>query len=237
MNLLRSGRTQARALSSPGPARGAARPQGLADKRGAMKENTAPGSAGAVRVGDRGVPGSGGFCELNLAGSERTLPGGPAWVQGNVLETAEHRGGAESRKFATRTAPPGWSSHLWASLELGLWLWSRDPHPHRGGRPPSPRGWRDAANQQEGTPAPSPPFLAGWRPPHKQRQVLPVHCAAPAVKARDCSRVCLAREAAESPDDCKEGDRQENWRGTAGLLLPRIDCHSSLRKSSGKTLW
>lgn len=80
LNLLRSGRTQARALSSPGPARGAARPQGLADKRGAMKENTAPGSAGAVRVGDRGVPGSGGFCELNLAESERTLPGGPAWV-------------------------------------------------------------------------------------------------------------------------------------------------------------
>lgn len=131
---------------------------------------------------------------------------------------------------------PGWSSHLWASLELGLWLRSRDPHPHRGGRPLSPRGWRDAANLQEGTPTPSPPFLAGWRPPHNQRQVLPIHCAAPAVKARDCSRVCLAREAAESPDDCKEGDRQENWRDTAGLLLPGIDCHSVLSDDFRKLL-
>lgn len=116
---------------------------------------------------------------------------------------------------------PGWSSHLWESLALGFWLLSRDPQPHRGGGPPSPRGWRDAANQREGTPFPFPPFLAvSHRPPH-QRQVLPIHHAAPAVKARGCSCACLGRGAAESPGHRKEGDPQENWRGTACFANPQ----------------
>lgn len=116
---------------------------------------------------------------------------------------------------------PGWSSHLWESLALWFWLLSPGPQPHRGDSPPSPRGWRDAANQRAGTPFPFPPFLAvSHRPPH-QRQVLPLRHAAPAVKARGCSRACLGRGAAESPADRQEGGRQENWRRTACFANPQ----------------
>ena len=50
------------------------------------------------------------------------------------------------------------------------------------------------------------------------------------MKAPGCSSACLCREAAKSPGD-SEGARQENWRGTARLLLlHRIYCQSRLQK-------
>ncbi|KAF6288484.1 hypothetical protein mRhiFer1_009190 [Rhinolophus ferrumequinum] len=129
-----------------------------------MKENTAPGSAGAVRVGDRGVPGSGGFCELNLAGSERTLPGGPAWVQGSVLETAEPRGGAESRKFATGTAPPRLEQPLVGKPGAGaLAAESRSASPPRGS-PSLSSGVERCSKPARGHPGPFASFPRGLAP-------------------------------------------------------------------------
>lgn len=233
VNLIRSGRTQARALSPPGPARGAARPQGLAGRRGVRTENTAPGSAGAARVGDRGVPGSGDLCELS-----RRLRKGTAW--GSCLGAGQRLGDCRA---------PGWrgipqvcnrhrASQAGAATCGKAWRWGSGCRvairiPTAGVALPSPRGWRDAANQQEGTPAPSPPSLAvGDASP-------PAAGASHSLRGPRSEGARLQPRPPGSggsgiPGGCKEGGRQENRRGTACSLLPSIDCRSSLRKSSGK---
>lgn len=169
INLLLAGRTQATAPSSPGPTRGAAPTPRFGGSERCEYRKHSSGLCRRWERGDGGVPGSGGFSERSLACSERTGPGGPAWVRASVLETAEPRGGAGSRKFATSTAPPRLEQPLVGKPGAGALAAVFDPQPYRGGSSPS-RGWADAANQLKGTPAPSPPVLTGSRRPHNPRQ-------------------------------------------------------------------
>lgn len=74
-NLLRAGRTQVTAPSSPGPTRGAAPTPRFGGSERCEDKKHSSGLCRRWERGDRGVPGSGGFYERSLACSERTGPG------------------------------------------------------------------------------------------------------------------------------------------------------------------
>lgn len=136
INLLLAGRTQATAPSSPGPARGAAPTPRFGGSERCEYRKHSSGLCRRWERGDGGVPGSGGFSERSLTCSERTGPGGPAWVRASVLETAEPRAARDLASLQPAPRLPGWSSHLWESLALGLWLLSLIRNPTEGGHLP-----------------------------------------------------------------------------------------------------
>lgn len=160
MNLLRAGRTQARARFASGPARGAARPARVRGRGGVRCQKA---QLRALPESE-GISGSAQEASVSAVSRARgahclgVLPG-----CGAASPRPQSRGAAgEPGKFAAGTALPGWRSHLWESLALGLSQLSRGPH-DRGGRPPSPRGWGGAANQPDGTPDPLPLLSARAR--------------------------------------------------------------------------
>ena len=164
MNLLRAGKTQARARFASGAARGAARPARVLGRGGARCQKAPSGLCRRWERESEGVPGSAQEASVSAVSRARgahclgVLPG-----CGAASPRPQSRGAAgEPGKFAAGTALPGWRSHLWESLALGLSQLSRGPH-DRGGRPPSPRGWGGAANQPEGTPDPLPLLSARAR--------------------------------------------------------------------------
>lgn len=136
INLLLAGRTQATAPSSPSPTRGAAPTPRFGGSERCEYRKHSSGLCRRWERGDGGVPGSGGFSERSLTAQKGqglgVLPGcGPASWRLQSL-------GAARDLASLQPAPrlPGWSSHLWESLALGLWLLSLIRNPTEGGHLP-----------------------------------------------------------------------------------------------------
>lgn len=131
INLLLAGRSQARAPSSPGPTRGAVPfPRFGGSER--CGDSTAPGSVGAGREGIEESLALGASLSAVSPAQEgqglRVLPGcgSASWRLQSL--------GAARDSASLQRAPrlPGWSSHLWESLALGLWLLSLIRNPTEG---------------------------------------------------------------------------------------------------------
>lgn len=203
-----------------------------------LSESAAWGSAGAGRGLLKESPARlRRLCELSLAGSGKTLLGGPAWIGCSIAMTAEPRVAGEPGKFAAGTAPPGLEQPLVGKPGAGALTAESWPAAAPRGSPSLSSGVGQCRKQAGGHPrSPTPSFGSGSLPPLIQRRVFRIHRTGPAVKARGCSSACRCREAAKSPRDPQEGAEQENWRGTACLLLSRIYRQSRLQKPSAKSL-
>lgn len=155
-------------------------------------------------------------------------------MRDSVLETAKPRGGAGSRKFAAGTARPRLEQPLVGKPGAGaLAAESRSAAPPRASPFLSPGVGRCSkpARGHAGLFASFPCRFAPASPPAAGASSPPCHPRSEGARLQ--LRLPGSRSGRISPATTRRG-RHENWRGTACLLLPRIDCHRGLQTSSGR---
>lgn len=227
MNLLRAGRTQARARFASGPARGAARPA-RARGRGGVRCQKAQLRA---LPESEGVPGSAQEASVSAVSRARGAHclGGPAWMRGSISASAEPRGGWGARQVCSGHRAPGLEEPLVGKPRAGALAAESWPARPRG----SPSlSWGGAVQQisQRAPPIPFPSFLLGLAPashPAAGASHSPHGPRSEGARLQQRLPVSRGGEIARR----QRGSPQENWRGTARLLLlPRIYCQSRLQK-------
>lgn len=234
MNLLRAGRTQARARFASGPARGAARPA-RARGRGGVRCQKAQLRA---LPESEGVPGSAQEVSVSAVSRARGAHclGGPAWMRGSISASAEPRGGWGARQVCSGHRAPGLEEPLVGKPRAGALAAESWPARPRGS-PSLSSGVGRCSKSARGHPrSPSPPFCSGSHLPLIRRRVLPIHRTDPAVKAPSCSSACLCREAAKSPGDREGALRKTGGAQPACYYSPGSTVREGCKKSSGRTL-